>query len=122
MSTRRKPNPSSGNLLRYGSTLKRNDFDTKKGFYTIRLIRYNGNIYFHKMLDNRVVEIINLTNQEVSLTHTLVIVKGENTYRRTTDWDLGAIKRYYIDKHGEDIDQLYIDGYRIYSKQNNPAP
>lgn len=122
MNSRRKPNPSSGDLLRYGALIKRNDFETKKGFYTIRLIRYNGNIYFHKMLDSRVVEVMNLTKTESPSTHALVIVEGENTYRKATDWDLETIRRYYIDKHGEDIDQLYVDGTLIYTRQNNPAP
>lgn len=47
----------SQELLRYGEILKRNNFATDRGYYTIRLIRYEGAIYFHKMKDGKVVEI-----------------------------------------------------------------
>lgn len=44
-------------LLRYGVILKVNNFQTEKGYYTIRLIRYEGAIYFHKMKNGMQVEI-----------------------------------------------------------------
>lgn len=44
-------------LLWYGVILKVNNFQTEKGYYTIRLIRYEGAIYFHKMKNGRQVEI-----------------------------------------------------------------
>lgn len=47
----------SQDLLQYGEILKRNNFATYRGYYTIRLIRYEGAIYFHKMKDGKVVEI-----------------------------------------------------------------
>lgn len=44
-------------LLRYGKILKVNNFQTEKGYYTIRLISYEGAIYFHKMKNGVQVEI-----------------------------------------------------------------
>lgn len=44
-------------LLRYGKILKVNNFQTEKGYYTIRLISYEGVIYFHKMKNGIQVEI-----------------------------------------------------------------
>ena len=44
-------------LLRYGVILKVNNFQTEKGYYTIRLIRYERAIYFHKMKNGMQVEI-----------------------------------------------------------------
>lgn len=44
-------------LLRYGKILKVNNFQTEKGYYTIRLISYEGTIYFHKMKNGVQVEI-----------------------------------------------------------------
>lgn len=47
----------SSELLRYGKILKVNNFNTDRGYYTIRLIDYKKAIYFHKMKDGKVVEI-----------------------------------------------------------------
>ena len=44
-------------LLRYGEILKKNNFQTERGYYTIRLIRYDDAIYFHKMKNGMQVEI-----------------------------------------------------------------
>lgn len=44
-------------LLRYGKIIKVNNFQTEKGYYTIRLISYKGSIYFHKMKNGVQVEI-----------------------------------------------------------------
>ena len=44
-------------LLRYGEILKKNNFQTERGYYTIRLIRYDDAIYFHKMKDGKIVEL-----------------------------------------------------------------
>ena len=52
--------PSTTRILREGLILKANNFDTVKGHYTIRIILYNGKLYFHKMLNGSVVEIVNL--------------------------------------------------------------
>lgn len=51
----------SEELLHYAERLKENSFETERGIYTIRLIKYNGDIYFHKMKNGEVVEIINLS-------------------------------------------------------------
>lgn len=59
---KRHLNPSTKDLLHYGEIIKWNDFETKRGYYTIRIFKYKGNIYFHKMKDGQVVEVINLTN------------------------------------------------------------
>lgn len=53
--------PKSIKLLHYGDTIKANTFDTAKGCYTIRIINYKGDLYFHKMLNGNVVELINLS-------------------------------------------------------------
>ena len=50
-------------LLKHGSTIKENTFETYKGKYTIKLILYNENIYFHKMKNGVVVEIKNLSKE-----------------------------------------------------------
>lgn len=59
-----KKNPKSEELLHYGERLKENSFETERGIYTIRLIKYNGDIYFHKMKNGEVVEIKNLSKEE----------------------------------------------------------
>lgn len=55
--------PKSIKLLNYGDIIKANTFDTAKGCYTIRIISYKGNLYFHKMLNGNIVELVNLTAQ-----------------------------------------------------------
>lgn len=52
--------PKSIKLLHEGHILKANTFDTAKGCYTIRIISYKGDLYFHKMLNGNVVELVNL--------------------------------------------------------------
>lgn len=54
-------NPSSEDLLHYGHIVKLNNFSTRRGYYTIRIIKYDGAIYFHKMRNGHTTEIINLT-------------------------------------------------------------
>lgn len=53
--------PKSIKLLHEGHILKANTFDTAKGCYTIRIVSYKGDLYFHKMLNGNVVELINLS-------------------------------------------------------------
>lgn len=53
--------PKSIKLLHEGRILKANTFDTAKGCYTIRIVSYKGDLYFHKMLNGNVVELINLS-------------------------------------------------------------
>lgn len=53
--------PKSIKLLHEGHILKANTFDTSKGCYTIRIVSYKGDLYFHKMLNGNVVELINLS-------------------------------------------------------------
>ena len=48
-------------MLQEGLIIKSNTFDTAKGCYTIRIIAYNGELYFHKMLNGKVVELVNLS-------------------------------------------------------------
>lgn len=55
---------TSENLLRYGTILKVNNFSTDRGYYTIRLIKYENNIFFHKMKDGNLVELKNLSKGE----------------------------------------------------------
>ncbi len=47
----------SKELLRYGKIYKQNSFETNRGIYTIRLIKYEGYFYFHKMKNGETVEI-----------------------------------------------------------------
>lgn len=48
-------------MLQEGLIVKSNTFDTAKGCYTIRIVNYKGDLYFHKMLNGNVVELINLS-------------------------------------------------------------
>ena len=48
-------------LMRYGTIVKVNSFQTENGLYTIRIIKWGDEIYFHKMKNGVVVEIKNLT-------------------------------------------------------------
>lgn len=52
--------PETIRMLREGTIIKVNNFYTAKGCYTIRIVSYNGNLYFHKMLNGNVVEVVNL--------------------------------------------------------------
>lgn len=47
-------------LLWYGRILKSNTFGTERGVYTIRIIEYRDELYFHKMRDGEVLEVVNL--------------------------------------------------------------
>lgn len=48
-------------MLQEGLIIKSNTFDTAKGCYTIRIIAYKDDLYFHKMLNGKVVELVNLS-------------------------------------------------------------
>lgn len=48
-------------ILRYGDVLKTYTFDTESGCYTIRIIRYDNDLYIHKMLNGVVIEVDNLS-------------------------------------------------------------
>lgn len=48
-------------MLQEGLIIKSNTFDTAKGCYTIRIVSYKGDLYFHKMLNGKVVELVNLS-------------------------------------------------------------
>lgn len=48
---------TSSDLMRYGKLYKQNTFETNRGVYTIRLIKYGVFFYFHKMKNGEVVEI-----------------------------------------------------------------
>lgn len=52
--------PETTRMLREGTIIKVNNFDTAKGYYIIRIVSYNGKLYFHKMLNGKVVEVVNL--------------------------------------------------------------
>mgnify|MGYP004461148051 CR=1 FL=1 len=47
----------SKDLIKYGKLYKQNTFETHRGIYTIKLIKYEGFFYFYKMKDYKVVEI-----------------------------------------------------------------
>lgn len=59
-----KKNILSEELLNYGERLKENSFETVRGIYTIMLIKYENDIFFYKMKNGEVVEIINLFKGE----------------------------------------------------------
>jgi hypothetical protein len=50
-------------LLRYGEILKAWDLNTANGYYSIRVISYEGGIYFHKMIDGEPVTVRLLTGK-----------------------------------------------------------
>nr|DAJ94273.1 MAG TPA: Herpesvirus glycoprotein H C-terminal domain [Caudoviricetes sp.] len=52
-------------LLRYGEIVKMNTFETIRGVYTIRIIKYKNQLFFHKMKNGSVVEIKNLSKGEI---------------------------------------------------------
>lgn len=52
--------PKSIKLLHYGDIIKANTFDTAKGCYTIRIISHNDSLYFQKMINGNVVEVVSL--------------------------------------------------------------
>lgn len=52
--------PETTRMLREGKIIKVNNFYTAKGYYTIRIVSYNDKLYFHKMLNGKVVEVVNL--------------------------------------------------------------
>lgn len=54
----------SEDLLRYGEIVKANTFDTSRGCYTIRIIYYQNELFFHKMKNGSVVEIKKLIKGE----------------------------------------------------------
>lgn len=47
-------------LLHYGKIIKMNNFDTQHGYYTIRIISYKNELYFHKMKNGLITEIVKL--------------------------------------------------------------
>lgn len=52
--------PETLRMLREGTIIIANTFDTAKGCYTRRIVSYNNNLYFHKMLNGKVVEVVKL--------------------------------------------------------------
>lgn len=52
--------PETIRMLKEGTIIKANNFDTAKGRYTIHIVSYNDKLYFHKMLNGKVVEVVNL--------------------------------------------------------------
>ena len=56
-----KKKVSNAELLHYGELVKRNSFETIRGYYTIRIIKYKNSLYFHKMKNGQVVEIKKLS-------------------------------------------------------------
>lgn len=57
----KKNKVTNAELIHYGEIVKQNSFETIRGYYTIRIIKYKGNFYFHKMKSGNVVEIKKLT-------------------------------------------------------------
>ncbi len=53
--------PISIRLMRDGTILKRNIFNTERGDYTIYNVLYKGDIFFAKVLDGKMVEAVNLS-------------------------------------------------------------
>ena len=46
---------------RHGKIIKQQTFPTEKGTYTISLVRYGSDIYFYKQLNEKIVEVCNLS-------------------------------------------------------------
>ena len=52
------------NALRYGKILTNEEFETFDGYFIrIRVIDYNGQIYYHKLCDGELVSFISLTDE-----------------------------------------------------------
>lgn len=47
-------------LLKYGEVIKENIFETERGVYDIKIIKYCGKLYFHKAKNGQTVEIVKL--------------------------------------------------------------
>ena len=47
--------------VRHGKIVKQQTFPTEKGTYTISLVRYGSDIYFYKQLNEKIVEVCNLS-------------------------------------------------------------
>ena len=47
--------------VRHGKIIKQQTFPTEKGTYTINLVRYGSDIYFYKQLNEKIVEVCNLS-------------------------------------------------------------
>lgn len=47
--------------IRHGKIVKQQIFPTEKGTYTISLVRYGSDIYFYKQLNEKIVEVCNLS-------------------------------------------------------------
>ena len=48
-------------MLREGTVITNNTFDTDRGCYTIRIVEYGGCIYYHKMRNGAMLELKNIT-------------------------------------------------------------
>ncbi len=53
--------PISIRLIRDGEILKRNIFDTERGRYIVYNVLYDGDIFFAKVLNDKMVEAVNLS-------------------------------------------------------------
>lgn len=47
--------------VRHGKIVKQQTFPTEKGTYAISLVRYGSDIYFYKQLNEKIVEVCNLS-------------------------------------------------------------
>lgn len=47
----------SDRLLRYGTLIKKEDFPVEGRYTTVHIIRYEGRMYYHKMVNGDVVEL-----------------------------------------------------------------
>lgn len=61
--------PISIRLMRDGEMIKQNMFVTVRGNYRISIVLYQGNLYFVKELDGKVVEAVNLTEKVKEKNH-----------------------------------------------------
>lgn len=48
------------NAIRYGKIIRRQDFETDRNFWTIRIVVYVGWIWYHRMLNGEMVECTRL--------------------------------------------------------------
>lgn len=47
-------------LLKDSEIIKKNDFETDRGVYTVQIVRKGRALFFHKMKNGKTVEIVKL--------------------------------------------------------------
>lgn len=51
-------------LMSYGEFIKDIEYEQEDGYYRIRIISYNNNLYYDHMHNGNVIECVKLTSEE----------------------------------------------------------